>query len=395
MRKLKLRMPAKYDRILHGCIIALILFGSLMIASTSVGLAYDNKMVVVRTIAKQFAFVIVAYLTMVALANTFVLEKMTKIERPIGFLILALLGACLFFIDAGGARSWIRFNLPFLGQMSIQPSEFMKVFLIVNMASVVNKIKRRNIDCWSIVKMPFSFFMIAAIIILFQNDMGSLIVMSLICAICLLIPSHPNLKKFQKRVTILLVVGSCLVIFLASDWGISILQKFDFLQEYVIKRFEMAQNPWLDETDKGYQLINSLYAFATGGWRGLGLGHSIQKMSYLPAASTDYILAVIVEEWGISGYLIVLGLYSTVLFRLFKYALLSKKEGYKILYIGTSLYLFIHFVFNVGGVTGLIPLTGIPLLFMSSGASSLVSICMAMGICQAAISKENLERAEI
>ncbi len=126
-----------------------------------------------------------------------------------------------------------------------------------------------------------------------------------------------------------------------------------------------------------------------------GFGQSVQKMQYLPAASTDYILAITVEEFGILGFLVILGGYGVLIYRLFKYALMSKREGYKILYIGTAMYLFIHFVFNVGGVTGLIPLTGIPLLFISSGASSLVSICSAIGIAQAAIARENRERAGV
>lgn len=392
MRKIKFNMPAKYDKAIHASVIVLIILGSLMIASTSVGETSINQLIVVRTIAKQCAFVVAAYIAMLFFANTFVLEKVTKIIRPVGFVLIIMLVACFFFEGAGGANSWIRFSIPGLGQFTVQPSEFMKVFMIVIMASVIEKVKRRNIDCWSIVKIPLSFYLIAALLIFLQNDTGSLIVLSLICAVCLLIPSHPNLKKLQNSVTLLLAGGASFVIFLASGLGISMLQKMDFIDPYIISRFEMAKNPWVDTHNQGYQLINSLYAFASGGWGGLGFGQSIQKMRYLPAAITDYILAITVEELGIIGFMIVLIGYGTIIYRLFKYALMSKREGYKILYIGTALYLFIHFVFNVGGVTGLIPLTGIPLLFLSSGASSLVSVCCAIGICQASIAKENRER---
>ena len=178
-------------------------------------------------------------------------------------------------------------------------------------------------------------------------------------------------------------------------WGMSFLEKIPFIGTHIVERFKMSANPWQDEYNKGLQLINSLYAFASGGWRGLGFGQSIQKMKYLSAASTDFILAITVEELGIFGFSVILIGYSCIIFRLFRYALMSKHEGYKIIYIGTSLYIFIHFVVNAGGVTGLIPLTGVPLLFISSGASSLVSICCAIGICQALASKENLERENV
>ena len=397
MRRIKFNMPKKYDRLIHASVILLIVLGTLMVASTSVGETISNgtanNTIVVKTIIKQVLFVLFSYFAMVFMANTFTMERAMKIIRPLGFLIEMMLIACLFFSASGGAKSWIRFSIPGLGQITLQPSEFMKVFMIVVMACIIEKVKRRPLDCWSIVKIPLSFYAIGAIVIYLQNDSGSLIVISLICAICLLIPSHPHLRKLQKTVAWLLLIGSLGVVFLASDMGIALLEKLS-LDNHIIIRFKMAANPWEDEYNYGLQLINSLFAIASGGWRGLGFGQSIQKMKYLPAATTDYILAITIEELGIGGFLLILGGYGLVIIRLFKYALMSKKEGYKILYIGTAMYLFIHFVFNVGGVTGLIPLTGIPLLFISSGASSLFSICSAIGICQAALARENREREE-
>lgn len=394
MRKLRIKMPLKYDKTIHLTVILLIVFGTLMIASTSVGETYSPKTVFV-TVIKQSVFVIGSYLAMVFFANVFDIDKISKWLRPIGFAIIVMLISCFFFDEVGGARSWIRISIPIAGQITLQPSEFMKVFMIVAMAVVIHKVKRRNFDCWSIIKIPFSFYIMAGILILVQNDLGSFIVLSLICAICLLIPSHPNLAKLQKYVMILLAVGSTFVIFLASDVGLAIVEKMSVIPDHVVTRFVTAANPWVDEFDKGNQLINSLLAFASGGWRGLGFGHSIQKMSRLSASSTDYILAIVVEELGVLGFLMVLLGYSILIYRLFKYALLSKKEGYKVLYIGTAMYLFLHFTFNVGGVIGLIPLTGVPLLFISAGASSLMSVCVAFGVCQAAIAKENRERARI
>lgn len=391
---IKFKMPKKYDRMIHLSVIILIALGTLMIISTSVGETYESKLIVIKTIVKQFVFICAAYFFMINIANHFSLEKAFKLIKIIGGIVLGLMLICLTFEGANGAKSWIYLSIPFIGQMSIQPSEFFKVFMIVCMACYVEKARKRNWDWWTIVKGPVGFYGAGVILLFLQHDLGTLIVISLICAICLLIPSHPNLKKVQTYMTYLLLIGGSLVVFLASDWGIALLEKLPILKGYQIKRFTMAANPFTDEFHHGMQLINSLYAFASGGFYGLGIGQSIQKMQYLPEALTDYILAITVEELGILGFIIVLACYGMIIYRLFMYALMSKKEGYKIIYIGVSLYLFIHFVFNVGGVTGLIPLTGIPLLFISSGASSLVSICSGIGICQGLVARENRERAE-
>lgn len=386
------KMPRKGDRLIHFSVLILLLLGTLMIISTSVGETYTSDIIVYKTIIKQVAFGILAYFIMVQFANKFTMKGALKKAHSIGHILVIMLFACLLFDSVGGAQCWIRFKIPFLGEMTIQPSEFMKVFMIVIMACIVERSRKKNWDCWTIIKIPFIFYCLTAIAIFLQNDLGSFIVVSLICSICLLLPTHPNLAKFQQIVFWALVGGGLLVVFLASDLGIGILESMDFIPSYMIGRFKTASDPWFDPIGSGYQLIQSLYAFASGGLQGLGFGQSIQKLMYLPEAETDYILAITVEELGIIGFgLIFLG-YLTIIGRLITYALHSKKESYKIIYIGTALYLFIHFVFNVGGVCGFIPLTGVPLLFISSGSSSLWSICIAIGICQAILSEENRER---
>lgn len=395
MKKLiNFKMPRKGDRLIHFSVLILLLLGTLMIISTSVGETYASDIVVYKTIIKQLVFGLSAYFIMVQFANKFTMKGAVRKAHSIGHILVILLFACLLFKSVGGAQCWIRFTIPFVGEMTIQPSEFMKVFMIVIMAAVIERSKNKNWECWDIIKIPFIFYGLTVIAIFLQNDLGSLIVISLICALCLLLPTHPNLAKFQKFVLWVLIMGSLLVVFLASNWGIAILESMDFIPSYMIARFKTAANPWFDPIGSGYQLIQSLYAFASGGLQGLGFGQSIQKLMYLPEAETDYILAITVEELGIIGFgLIFLG-YLTIISRLIIYALHSKKESYKIVYIGTALYLFIHFVFNVGGVCGFIPLTGVPLLFISSGSSSLWSICIAIGICQAILSEENRERVK-
>ena len=384
----KFRMIHDYDIKIHACVLILIFIGSLMVISCSVGDSITNSSVVFKTILKQSVFVMAAYLAMTNVSNYFSLNRINKIIKPLGIVLCILLGVCLFFDGAGGAKSWIYFR--FAGvEISIQPSEFFKVYMILIMACLIEKTKRLKQATWlDITLIPLSFFVIGCGLIYVQNDLGSIVVITLICAISLLIPSHPSLKTFQKISFYGLMGLVVLMGILMSDFGLQLVEHIPFFGSHVAARFETSANPWVDEYNTGLQLINSLYAFASGGFFGLGPGQSIQKLKYLPAASTDYILAITVEELGVLGFLIILICYSMIILQLFKYAFKSKMQGYKMIYIGTSLYIFLHFVFNVGGVTGLIPLTGIPLLFISAGASSLVSVCMAIGICQACISLE-------
>ena len=146
-------------------------------------------------------------------------------------------------------------------------------------------------------------------------------------------------------------------------------------------------NPFADKYGTGFQLINGLVSFASGGWQGVGYGKSIQKYTNFPAANTDFILAIVVEELGIFGFLLIFICYALIVGRMFIYAIRMKSQRGRIVLIGVSMYFFIHFLFNVGGVTGLIPLTGVPLLMISAGGSSTLSVMVAVGMGQAVISQ--------
>lgn len=384
--RLSFKMPKGYDMWIHASVIMLTVFGTLMVMSTSVGETYASDTVVIKTMLKQAAFVMLSYLAMTMIANNLTMKWMKEHERFIlfiGYMIVALLFACLFFEEVNGSRAWIR-----LGPITIQPSEFMKTYLVANMALTVTRMRSSKLDGWSIIKIPFSFYALSLIAILFQSDLGSLLVLSFICAFCLLVPGIKGLRKLQIYAGGAILLGGLLVLFLISKPGIEILQSIPFIPEHVLDRVIIAADPWSSELGNGYQLINGLYAFATGGWFGRGFGHSIQKMMYVPEAQTDFILPIIVEEWGIGGFILILIGYSIIIYRLFRYALKTPHDGLKICYVGCALYLFLHFTLNVGGVSALIPLTGVPLLFISSGSSSLLSIFAMIGICQANIAKD-------
>lgn len=374
-------MPRKYDFWLHLSSLILILFGSLMILSTSVGSTESDSMVVAKVVFKQTIFVIIAYVMMIFLANNFTMVRARKLGRFAGFCLVLACMLTFAFGTVNGAYGWIR-----LGSITIQPSEFVKVFMIVIIAVYVEIAGRRNFDWWTIIKIPFLFFCTFVGVILFQRDLGTLVIMTLMSAISFLIPSHKNLRKPQKLVKIAMVAGCAGVLFLMTPAGVQIVEKLPVFS-HVSTRFANALNPFTDPYGEGYQSVQGLVGISSGGLMGKGIGQSQQKFGFLTQADNDFILAIVIEELGVFGLsMIVIG-YIIIIQRLFHYAFRTKSEGYKIILVGTAMYIFLHFFLNVGGVGGLIPLTGVPLLFISSGGSSLMSIMSSIGISQAVISR--------
>lgn len=379
-----LKMPKKYDVVIHATVLFLIAFGTLMIVSTNAGKMSGLKAITIVMI-KQLAYFGIGYFLMTFFANRFRMDWPLSKFLFIGVIIVAMLISTFFFKKVYGAYGWIRIGLGFT-EVTIQPSEFAKVFMILIIAVYIENVRKDNVDFWKIVRIPVIFFIVFALILLCQPDLGTLVILTLIAFGCFLIPSHKSLKKKQKNSKILFLIACCGLLFLMSAPEIKILNKLP-IYSHVSTRFNSAANPFVDPTNEGYQLINGLYGFARGGISGVGLGESIQKYGYLTQSDNDFILSIVVEECGIFGLLIVVGGYILILYRLFYYAFRAKSEGYKIILIGTAIYIFAHFMLNVGGVSGLIPLTGVPLLFISSGGSSLMAIMSCIGMSQSVISR--------
>lgn len=380
--KLTAKMPRKYDFWIHLSALVLILFGSLMILSTSVGSTSESDtLIVAKVVIKQTLFVIASYIAMLFLANNFTMLRARKLGRMVGVILIALCFITLFFPGVNGSKAWIR-----LGSISIQPSEFVKVFMIVIIAVNIEVAGRRNFDWWTIIKIPFIFLCAFVFILFLQKDLGTLVVIGMLAAISFLIPSHKNLRLAQKITKIALVCGCAMVLFLMTTPGLKIVENIPVFS-HVGTRFANAANPFSDPYGDGYQSVQGLVGIASGGLMGKGIGQSQQKFGFLTQADNDFILAIVIEELGVFGLALIVAGYAIIIQRLFHYAYRTKSEGYKIILIGTAMYIFMHFFLNVGGVSGLIPLTGVPLLFISSGGSALLSVMSAIGISQAVISR--------
>ncbi len=380
-----IRMPRLYDRPIHISILVLALFGLVMITSASMGIATTTT-ALMNVVAKQVVFSVIGYVSMLAVAKFF---NFKLLRDNLALVVIATLFFLLFalvFSPVGGARAWIR--LPLGGtEITIQPSEFAKLSILLVISAYLCDLKIKKPSSWELVKTPVLVVGTFIFIVMFlQSDFGSGAVMLMIAMIVFLLPQHPQLAKYQRWVILLIIAGIVGVIFLVTPMGVSFVEHLP-LRSYQKARILSAMNPFIDKYSSGYQLINGLISFATGGFFGVGFGNSIRKYTNFPAANTDFILAIVVEELGFFGFLIIFLAYGVIIWRLFKYAFKIKSEKGRVILVGTAMYILIHFIFNVGGVTGLIPLTGVPLLMISYGGSSTMACMMAIGFSQAIISR--------
>lgn len=388
-RKFLLRMPAHYSVSLQISLLVLCVFGTIMILSVSSQDAALDPLGSFKTLFRQVVFFVAGYIAMVVLARTFTVERAKKYS--FAAMAAGIFGLILtfFFPNSFGIRAWISIPLPNpLPNFTIQPSEFIKlltiVFLGVYWGSLSPKAKYTLTD---VCKIPGVMVFIAAMLILRQPDFGSFAILGFLVMVLLLIPSHRVFKNVQRTLQLLVVVLGFLGFFMMTPLGLTLIKQISFFKGFQIMRFELAMNPFTSNRGEGYQLVNGLVAFFTGGWTGVGLGNSTHKYGYVPAAKTDSILPIIVEETGIIGFSLIVVLYCVLLYQMFRYALKIQNVTARMILVGIASYFFIHFALNVGGVSGLIPMTGIPLVFISLGGSSTLTGMMAVGIAQAIISR--------
>ena len=380
-----LRMPKYSDRAIYYSMLVLSVFGLLMIASASMGLTVGKPNRLALIVVKQLVFLVGGYLMMTWLANSFTLDFLKSASFPTWPLgVMAALLSCLAFAPVGGARAWIRLPISTV-DVSIQPSEFAKIMVILIVAAYCGEVKKTYPNQVEMVKRPLMFIgAYIFIVMVLQSDLGSAVVIGFISVFCLLIPSHPQMRGLQRLIVTGLLVGVALTLFILSPYGEIVIRHLP-LREYQINRILSSVDPFVDMYDTGYQLISGLVSFATGGWTGLGFGNSVRKYTNFPAANTDFILAIVVEELGMIGFGLIFIPYMIIIIQLFRYALKIQNEKGKIILVGTAMYLVVHCLFNIGGVTGLIPLTGVPLLMISSGGSSTLAFMAAIGLGQAVI----------
>ncbi|MDY3092705.1 MAG: FtsW/RodA/SpoVE family cell cycle protein [Erysipelotrichaceae bacterium] len=375
------------DKLLYIATLCLVVFGSIMIFSAEMGNALslnntNNPNYFPIVIAKQLLFVFIGLVAMLFVSNVNIMRK-EQFYYTMAAVIGAVLLSCRLFGSVHGAYAWIRTPIG-----TIQPSEFAKIFTIVmigRFAAFHKETKHESIDLLR--NMLYVLASFAVIIVVLQKDTGSGLVLAGIAYLLLLMLDNKYYFKFRKVLFIGLFVIIAGVIFVVSPVCTAFLESLGS-SSYMVGRFLASANPFKYQYNIGYHLVMSLVSFATGGVFGLGYGNSIHKYMNFPNPENDFILPVIVEELGIIGFSIIVILYGIIIFTLYRYAFSKKADlTSKIILLGVSLYFILHFILNVGGVTGFIPLTGVPLLLISSGGSSWIASLMAIGFAQNEIKK--------
>ena len=348
--------------------ILLFIIGLVMVFSASNVTAYMSQAVSpYNYFIKQAAFLIIGLILFIFMIpfNTYVYGK---VSRPLLLINIAALVVLLIYGSAKNqAISWFD-----LGPISIQPSEFIKVIAIVFLADYY-EVHKDKLKGWIPSLYPIAICIGIAALIFMQPDLGTTVIFSAIVAIIFF--SVPISKEIKYKLSFIAIGIILLGAFAVMGMGKKI------LEERQLERFDIS-NPCDKILSNGNQVCNCYIAINNGGLTGVGLGNSTQKYLYLPEPYTDFIFAIIVEELGVITGIFILLLYIIVLFRILLIGRKSPTNRGAILCYGIATYIFLHITVNLLGIMGLIPMTGVPLPFMSYGGSYTICLIAALTIVQ-------------
>ncbi|MDQ0217319.1 FtsW/RodA/SpoVE family cell cycle protein [Peribacillus cavernae] len=375
------RILRAYDYPIFIAVVLLSLFGLVMVYSSSMITAvarYDRSMDYFFQNQKNALILSFIFMFIIMILPYKLYKNKLFLMIMMGAIALLLLFVSIFGHTANNATSWLR-----LGARSLQPAEFSKLAIIIYLSAIYGKRQDRinNID--KAVIPPIVFLAGICFLIILQPDYGSAAIVLLISSTIILC-SGMNLKSMGKLLMIFLLVAGIISLAVVITGNAS-----EIFSEERVSRFTGLSDPF-EKGDDGFQLVNSLLAIGSGGITGVGLGDSVQKYGYLPESHTDFIMAIIAEELGIFGVLFVLLTLGFIVLRGFILSAKCKDPFGSLLLIGISSMIGIQVGINVGGVTGLIPITGITLPFISYGGSSLLLLMISIGIMENVIMRMNL-----
>ncbi len=304
---------------------------------------------------KQILFAVAGFILMFVISrvNFQFWRSTAKLWAIISICLLGL--TMVIGVTANGSERWI--PLPFGFQF--QPSDLAKLSAAILMAQVASQ--RKIISMTFVVNM----FLISMMIFLIyqQPSLSVSIIIGLLSVVMLFLGGFP--------LTFLFIGGSLI--------GYKMMNKI-MATEYQWRRITGWLDPWGDPQDKGYNLIHSYFAIGSGGLFGLGYGHSIEKLAYLPFPYTDFIFSVICEEWGLFGGLIIMALFGFIAWRGFTIAMNCPSTFGQMLAFGITTTLTLQAIMNISVAIGMMPVTGVTLPFVSYGGTSLIISLLMMGI---------------
>lgn len=382
LKKIKQTL-ANMDKTLLILTIILLVYGLLNIVTASSREAITQDFTLYHYFFKQSEMLIIA------LAISFVILSIPTKKYDLLALIsyLAILFILLMLLFNGeahrGSKNWIE-----LAGVTFQPSEFAKPVLIVCIAILFDrfykKLRTVGINHYGIIAGIIMVGIMFPVIVFVQKDFGTSIILLGIFGVMFL--GSPILKQEKFNIVMLVVSFLAVVIISALLFDIKIftseqLNRFDFF------------NPCSKYEDGGYQVCNGLIAINDGGLFGLGIGKSKQKYSYIPEPHTDSVFSIITEEYGLIFCTIIFIIYIFILKRIMVIASLSNIRG-RYICLGVGTYIFLHILINLGGLLAILPLTGVPLPFLSYGGSFTISLICSLTLVQRVCIENKMRKEE-
>ena len=337
--------------------------GLVMVASSSVSIAERQLSDPLYYFWRQFSYSIVGFIT------AFIVFKIPlKYVRKSGpvLMVISLFLLSMVLIpsigkEVNGSIRWLN-----LGIISLQVSEFVKLSTVIYLAGYLvrhNEEVRTNISGFL---RPLGLIFIISVLLILEPDFGAVAVIAMTAMGMLWLGG----ARFFQFILLMLTMGAALTLAAVSS-------------PYRMERLTTFLNPWADPFDSGFQLTQALIAFGRGEWFGVGLGSSVQKLFYLPEAHTDFVLAVLAEELGLFGVMIVIVLFCFIVIRALMIGRRAEKRERPFtafIAYGLGIWLGLQAFINVGVNMGVLPTKGLTLPLMSYGGSSLIIMCVVIAI---------------
>ncbi|MDP2904356.1 MAG: putative lipid II flippase FtsW [Methylovulum sp.] len=364
-RKVKASKLGRFhlDTLLLAVCVSLLLFGYVMVASSSIHLGskmLDNiwNYPLKQLIHIGLGVVLGSYIATVPMCNW---EKIGPLLFLVGLFLLIIVMVPGLGVKVNGSTRWLS-----LGGLRIQVSEVVKFFAVIYMAGYVTRHQQALRESAFGLLKPLFLFSIASVLLLLEPDFGSAVVI-LIIAMGTLFLAGARLSQFVMLFAGVGALAALVVI----------------IEPYRMIRVTSFLNPWADPLNTGFQLVQALISFGRGEVLGVGLGSGIQKLSYLPEAHTDFLFSVVAEELGLLGVLTVVGLFSILILRAFQIGFRAEQADEPFsAYIAYGLGIWFGFqaFVNMGVNMGMLPTKGLTLPLMSYGGGSMMIMCCAVGL---------------
>ena len=362
------------DKTLFFTSLVLIIFGTLNIVTAS------SREAVLNTDKSMFYYFykhcVILFLSFIAFI-IIIRFPTKKYKKYILLLYAVIIAGNMFLVVRGvstrGAANWIDFKI-----FKLQPSEFAKPILIVAMAILLDNYNKffsnQNVKHYTVIWKIVGMMLVIPILVFLQRDLGTAMILFGIFIVLYVFSDIPFKEKVYVMLITIGIIGAMLLVRLSITGYI--------LSDTQASRINNFFNPCSKYEKTGYQVCNAFIAINNGGALGVGIGKSTQKYSYIPEPHTDMVFSIIAEENGVIKCSLIFIGYLIILYRILKISMNTKTIRNRNICLGIGTYIFLHILVNLGGLFGIIPLTGVPLPFLSYGGSFMISLAASLAIVE-------------